>query len=215
MDRISTICSYLEKCNTFADVGCDHGYCSQYMLKNNLCEVAVISDVSAKSLKKAELLLDEYINAGKCRAVCCDGLRAVGNVEQLLIAGMGGEEIVKILKEGYIPEKFVFQPMKNAELLRKYLLENGCSLIVDDIFFRDGKFYFIIKGRFDGMRQSYTAAQLAFGRHSLQNPVFKEFLNGEINKLKRYLQSTMSDINRHNLLNKYNFFMGIYLDEIE
>ena len=32
--RIETLCSLLGKAKTFADVGCDHGFCSEYMLKN-------------------------------------------------------------------------------------------------------------------------------------------------------------------------------------
>ena len=74
MDRIQIICSYLKPCYTFADVACDHGYCAEYMLKNDLCRKAVISDVSAKSLEKAEKLLSGYIENGRCRSVCCDGL---------------------------------------------------------------------------------------------------------------------------------------------
>ena len=31
--RIDTLCSLLTKVETFADVGCDHGYCSEDMLK--------------------------------------------------------------------------------------------------------------------------------------------------------------------------------------
>ena len=42
--RIPAICSRLEKCGVFADVGCDHGYCAQYMLQNGLCDFAVVSD---------------------------------------------------------------------------------------------------------------------------------------------------------------------------
>ena len=54
--RIDTLCSLLEKVETFADVGCDHGYCSEYMLKNGLCKKAILSDVSRGSLAKAEKL---------------------------------------------------------------------------------------------------------------------------------------------------------------
>ena len=50
--RIDMLCSLLERANTFADVGCDHGYCSEYMLKNGLCERAILSDISKGSLQK-------------------------------------------------------------------------------------------------------------------------------------------------------------------
>ena len=32
--RIKTLCSLLEDTDVFADVGCDHGYCTEYMLAN-------------------------------------------------------------------------------------------------------------------------------------------------------------------------------------
>lgn len=140
MDRIKILCSYLESCKTFADVGCDHGYCTKYMLDNSLCESAVISDISAKSLEKAKVLLKNYLDCGKLSAVCCDGLEKVFGADEVLIAGLGGEEILKILKEGYIPEKFVIQPMKNQKAVRKFLIESGAKITVDDIF-SDGKNY--------------------------------------------------------------------------
>ncbi|MDE7305973.1 MAG: class I SAM-dependent methyltransferase, partial [Clostridia bacterium] len=102
MDRIKKLCSYLKPCKSFADVACDHGYCAQYMLKNDFCESAIISDISAKSLSKAEKLLKQFIADGKCRAVCCDGLKLIPKeTEQVLIAGIGGEEIIKILKASF------------------------------------------------------------------------------------------------------------------
>ena len=77
MDRIKTLCSYLDKCETFADVGCDHGYCTLYMLKNGLCRTAVISDISAKCLEKAQKLLKDYISENRVTAVCCNGLEKI------------------------------------------------------------------------------------------------------------------------------------------
>ena len=59
--RLSTICGALTPCDSFADVGCDHGYCTLYMLENGLCRTACISDISAPSLAKAEKLLLRYI----------------------------------------------------------------------------------------------------------------------------------------------------------
>ena len=33
-ERIRILCSHLTPAETFADVGCDHGYCTEYMLKS-------------------------------------------------------------------------------------------------------------------------------------------------------------------------------------
>ena len=113
--RLREICSRLCKTAVFADIGCDHGYCTQYMLGNGLCEKAYISDISRGSLRKAEILLAEHIRAGRCFPVCADGLEGLPEpCDLVLIAGMGGEEIVRILSSG-IPPRFVLQPMKNSE----------------------------------------------------------------------------------------------------
>ena len=59
-ERIRILCSHLTPAETFADVGCDHGYMSEYMLKNGLCEKLYFSDVSKGSLEKAKKLLRGY-----------------------------------------------------------------------------------------------------------------------------------------------------------
>ncbi|MCD8373204.1 MAG: class I SAM-dependent methyltransferase [Clostridia bacterium] len=215
MDRIKKLCSYLSPCESFADIGCDHGYCSEYMLKNGLCEKVTISDVSEKSLSKAERLLKKYIESGICTAVCCDGLTSIDkNTDLVLIAGIGGEEIVKILKESFIPESFVFQPMHSEADLRKYLLNNDCKLTYDGIFYSGNKYYFVIKGENSGGEQNYTPAELAYGRDSLGSPELKSMLKGEIEKAEEYLSRSMSQENRQKLTDRVIFLRGILNGEI-
>ena len=200
MNRINKLCTYLPECTTFADVACDHGYIAEYMLESGRCKSAVVSDISEKCLKKAETLLAKYISAGICRFVCCDGLKGIDReIDCIMIAGIGGEEIIKILNEGFIPKSFIFQPMKNADLLRGYLLKNGCFIETDDIFTDGKKYYFIIKGK-KGGAQEYTDKQLLYGKDSLHNPVFYGYLKEELAKKKSYLQSEMTEESRISLM---------------
>lgn len=198
MDRVDKLCAYLDECQTLADVGCDHGYCTLVAFKSGKCKSAIVSDVSAKCLAKAEALLSAYISSGKCRAVVCDGLKQIPeNIEQVLIAGMGGEEIIKILKEGFVPRKFVLQPMKNADKLRSFLIESYCKIIRDDLFF-DGKlYYFVIKGERQecgqGVKEQYSELQLKFGRDSLTNPLLKSYAAGELKKRKSHLSGCTNE----------------------
>lgn len=167
MTRIETLCSLLERADTFADVGCDHGYCAAYMLENGLCRKAVISDVSRASLAKAERLLAAKIADGSCRANCADGLEGISEDTSLvLIAGMGGMEIIGILERGFLPQRFVFQPMKNAEALRRYLVGRGAK-IERDFTFYDGKYYDAVKGARTG-GSAYTEEEFRFGRDNLR-----------------------------------------------
>ncbi len=202
--RIDTLCSLLKKTKTFADVGCDHGYCSEYMLKNGLCEFAILSDISKGSLQKAENLLSEYILVGKAKAVLGNGFFGVPkDTEEVLIAGMGGEEIVAILshtKYGFLPEKFLFQPMLNPEKLRVFILENDGYIERDFTFLADGKFYDVIVGRRRAEKdekQVYTAWEIEFGRENLR-------ARGEdfLKRITRRLKDVESFLKRANLQEK-------------
>lgn len=197
--RIDTLCSLLSKTDTFADIGCDHGYCSEYMLKNGLCERAILSDISKGSLAKAEALLAPYIRNGKAISVLGDGFFGVDRgVGLVLIAGMGGCEIVSILsdkKHGFMPKKFVFQPMHDAEKLRKFILGNG-GYIERDFTFEDGKFYDVICGGsveacgqvFD--ERPYTAAEYEFGRENLERfpEAFVRRTKKQLGNIEKYLK---------------------------
>ena len=84
-----------------ADVGCDHGYLSAYLLER--CETlrVLACDVSAPSLEKAKRLMASRGYAQRVRFAVADGLAAVDEpVDAIVIAGMGAQTILKILSEG-------------------------------------------------------------------------------------------------------------------
>ena len=221
MNRIDAICAHLSPCDTFADVGCDHGYCTQYMLSNGLCRRAVIADISAQSLSKAERLLREYIAAGACTSVCCDGLEGIAEdaADLVLIAGMGGEEILKIIKNAYIPASFVFQPMKNAQKLRSYLLGSGCSITYDGVFCErrgeESKHYFLISGKRTGGCAAYSPAALEFGRDSLGTQTLTDYIKVQLEKNALYARGALSPSSRAIVEERTAFLKGVLNGEIE
>lgn len=196
--RIEKLCSLLVRADVFADVGCDHGYCSEYMLKNGLCKKAILSDVSKGSLQKAETLLADYIESGKAVSVLGDGFYGVDkDVDEVLIAGMGGSEIVEILSNeryGFLPKRFVFQPMHDAEKLRRYLIRNG-AIIERDFTFSDGKYYDVIcgtNGKGGGQVRDYSDAEYEFGRENLEKmpAAFVGKIKKQIRNTENYLSQS-------------------------
>lgn len=193
--RLKILAELLTSAKTFADVGCDHGYLSKYMLEQGLCETLIFSDVAVGSLQKAETLLAPYVETGRAKGVLGNGFFGVPNTtEEVLIAGMGGEEIYAILSDkhyGFIPEKFVFQPMQNAEKVRAYLLENGGFITRDFTFEADGKLYDVICGRKkkDGETQEYTKTEIEFGKDNVRllPKAFVRRLRKKIDDTKTYL----------------------------
>lgn len=222
--RINLLCSLLQPSATFADVGCDHGYCSQYVLEKGLCEKVFVSDVSKGSLKKAEDLLSSYLQAGRVTSVLGDGFYGIPkDTEQVLIAGMGGQEILKILshpKYGFIPAKFVFQPMHDTAKLRKFLLEQGAYIERDFTFVDGRKYYDVLTGRKakQGEEQSYTPAQLAFGKENVlaRTADFLSWLKKEIEKIDGYIAApSLSEESRVQLESRRALMEGVVKDEIK
>ncbi|MDE5896603.1 MAG: class I SAM-dependent methyltransferase [Clostridia bacterium] len=215
MKRIREICGCLPRVKVYADVGCDHGYCARYMLEDLKGERVYVTDVSAESLKKAERLLAAHVAEGRCVPVCCDGLSGVPEpCGCVLIAGLGGEEIVHILKQSGLPEKFVLQPMKNAEKVREYLVSQRAK-ILKDYTFRDGKFYDLIAGEREGGSE-YTDYELRFGRDNLTDPKpdFYDKIKEEQGKLRAIAGTRMSAENREKVREKL-LMLGEVIDAIE
>ena len=93
--RLKTILSELAVCQTFADVGCDHGYVAENMLLTKKCDFAIVTDVSATCLKKAETLLSKTCK-GKFKSIVADGLKGVPKVEQVLMQNRIFADFVKL-----------------------------------------------------------------------------------------------------------------------
>ncbi len=222
--RIDTLCSLLRPAKIFADVGCDHGYCTEYTLKNGLCERAIFSDVSRGSLQKAQTLLSPYVEEGRAVAVLGDGFFGVpSDVDEVLIAGMGGSEIVGILsdeKYGFLPKRFVFQPMHDGKKLRRYVLERG-GYLERDYTFEDGKFYdVLVGGRLaDGERaQAYTDAEYEFGKENLQTmpSAFVKRTEKLIGNIEKYLKRpNLQEDSRAELIARRERLRGVLRGEIK
>ncbi len=189
-ERQKIIFSAIPKADVFADVGCDHGYIAKSMIVNNKCNKVIVSDVSAKCLSKAENLLKEEIALGKCLAFVTDGLKGLPIADTVLIAGMGGQEIISILSSApYKPKNLVLQPMKNTPLCRKFVVNNGYKIVKDYVFFSSGVFYdlLILEQGID----SLTDQEVEFGRTNLidkPNDFIKK-LKWEIDKIEGYIGS--------------------------
>lgn len=189
--RLKILTSHITKCNNFADIGCDHGLVSKFVLDNKLANKVIATDISIKSLDKAVKLLNSEPNF---IPICCDGFKGVDyDIDEAIISGMGGEEIVKILKEAKnLPNKLILSPQKNTYKVRKFLIQNSYK-ITSDYTILDDKFYDIIvaiKGK-----DFYTENELIFGRDNLKNPSndFVKKIRSEIIKKTQILSN--DDIN--------------------
>ena len=187
-DRLEKIFSTLKPCKVFADIGCDHGCIAKAMLDEKVCEKVIISDISEKCLKKAEVLLGDYIESGRAESVVSDGFNGLGWCDQALVAGMGGEEIVGIIEsaktQNKLPERLVLQPMKNCDKVRLCAVTAGYKVVSDKVFKSGGKFYNLIVLTFGN--DSLTEEEIAFGRDNIKElpEDFREMMAVEVQRLE-------------------------------
>ena len=99
--RLQAVAGFVSEGNRLVDVGTDHGYIPIYLVKTGKIPSAIAMDVKKGPLSRAEehigqAGLDAYI---ECRL--SDGLRGLkpGEGESLLLAGMGGNLMIRILME--------------------------------------------------------------------------------------------------------------------
>ena len=146
--RLQKILNLLvDKVGVVADVGTDHGILAFKILTQNKAKKLIATDISAPSLSKAIELKSQYKLGDEFDCVVGDGLKPLKNESQIdivIIAGMGGNEIIKILNERPIElkvKRYIFQPMQDAEILRKYLIEAGYNILLDETVEDRNKFY--------------------------------------------------------------------------
>lgn len=165
----------------FADVGCDHGYVAEKAIDDGIFDKVIISDISEKCLKKAEERLS-VSHSGKFSAYVSDGFDNLPHVDEALISGMGGEVMTVMLsRRKDKPERLVLQPMKNAEKLRLFLINNGYK-IVRDYTFKDWKYYHVVVAEKSDEKDVYTKSELTFGRDNLKEKSedFQDFIKDKI-----------------------------------
>ncbi len=162
--RQAEIFALLEPVEWTADVGCDHGVLSLEMLTTNRSRFVLATDISAPSLDKTVNLIKQKGLLDRAVFACCDGLPVDACVNQILIAGMGGNEIVNILSHFFEQNDtrpiLVLQPMRDYGKVRKFLNLAGYKIIIDRIIF-DKKYYLLLKAVVG--EQKLGAQELAFG----------------------------------------------------
>lgn len=154
--RLRTIADMVPEGAKVCDIGTDHGYLAIYLKANGKAESVIATDVNEKPLKRAK----ENITASGQEGISlrlCDGLEGLenGEADAVIIAGMGGEVIAGILERGKefacdSSVTFIIQPTTSPEILRRFLCENGFSVLEEIPVAENGKVYSVMKCRFSG-----------------------------------------------------------------
>ena len=97
--RLKTVADMVTPGNAVADVGCDHAHTSIYLCQTGIAPHAYASDIKPGAVEHAIKNIEKYRLGFKIDVTLSDGLAALdrGQVDTILISGMGGPLMVDIL----------------------------------------------------------------------------------------------------------------------
>ena len=193
--RLKKIAGLLpNKAKTLVDIGTDHAYLPVYCLLNGICENAIAMDVNEGPLKRAEENTKKYNLEDKISLRLSDGIQKLkkGEADVIVIAGMGGLLIQKILEEGKdiltLGTKLILQPMIAQEELREYLFSNGYAIENEYVVSEGSKFYNIFCATF-GKETKYCYDDIIVGRNLKKNSpeIFEDYVTYKMNVLQKII----------------------------
>lgn len=187
--RLQAVADMVSGGSIVCDAGCDHGYVSIYLIQKGICPRVIAMDVNAGPLAQAKAHIHAYGLSEYIETRLSDGVEALrlGEADGLILAGMGGRLVIRILTDGKEKTKamqeLILQPQSEIEAVRAFLFENGYRILAEDMVYEDGKYYHLIKAAPCERMQEETdvvrrTAYHRYGELLLKNahPVLHQFL---------------------------------------
>lgn len=150
-DRLLALAEFVTPGHRLADIGTDHGYVPIYLTKSNTIPLAIAMDINEGPLKKAEEHIISHQLESRIKTRLSDGLEKLlpGEADTVLIAGMGGALMSRIIENGRevlktVPE-LILQPQSEIARFRHFLHDNHYKIVRERMLIDDGKYYVMMK----------------------------------------------------------------------
>lgn len=144
--RLLTCAGFVRPGDRVADIGCDHGYLSIYLLENAIAASCIAADVRPAPLASAVRNAEKFGVSQGITFCLSDGVRAIPrDFDTLVCAGMGGDTMIHILEDApWLMDsryRLILQCQSKRPELRRYLSDRGYA-ITRETLVRDGRFLY-------------------------------------------------------------------------
>ena len=205
-DRLLACAGFINKGDRIADIGCDHGYLSIWLLTQGIAVSAIAADINQGPLDSAKRNAAKYGVENKIRFYLSDGVQAIDHdFDTLVCAGMGADTMISIFEAApwlkSSAYRMVLQCQSKTPMLRKYLSVSGWCITKETVL-RDGRFlYTVMEACYQPERCALTEAECYFSPALLNNstPETAEYLNWVIGGLEL---SIRHDPEKRSILNE-------------
>jgi len=219
--RLQVVADFVTPGNRVADIGCDHAHTSIYLMEKKIAPFIVAMDVNQGPINRAKENIEHYGFQDKIDTRKSDGLEKlkVGEVDTILIAGMGGALTVQILSARMdimnSVRELVLQPQSDLRRVRKMIQDSGFLIIQENMVREYGKIYVMMKAwpkRYVNEQEDFvleTGAHFYYGRLLLEqaNPILHKFIMrdkrlNEIIEENLSAEITENTVARHKVITK-------------
>ena len=173
--RLLACAGFVSPGDRVADVGCDHGYLSIYLLTQGIARSVIASDVNEQPLLSAVHNAEKYGGRDRMEFYLSDGVRGIPrDFNTMVCAGMGADTMISILEAALwlrsSQYRLILQCQSKTPSLRQYLSESGWR-IAEETVLRDGRFlYTVMEVQWDPSYPRLTPGQWHFPPALLENP---------------------------------------------
>ena len=189
-DRLLACANFVKKGSRVADIGCDHGYLSLYLLQQGIASSVIASDVNAGPLESARRNAAKFGFQEKIEFYLSDGVRSIPrDFDTMVCAGMGADTMMSIIADAYdewlADPKYtlILQCQSKRPELRQWLYDKGFRISRETLA-KDGKFvYSVMEVVFDpghGITpaETYISPQLLADNHPLLPEYYERVKHG-------------------------------------
>lgn len=202
--RLLAVSEMVTSNSRLADIGTDHGYIPIYLIENKRIPRAIAMDVNKGPLNRAKENIELHGLGEYIETRLSDGAAALhsGEADAVVIAGMGGGLVIKILTEGSevleSVKELILQPQSELAFVRRHLQDNHYAVIEENMVLDDGKYYPMMKvihGKMDYERE----IDFKYGKLLLEqkNECLKSFLDKEERTYEKVLETLRGNDGEH------------------
>lgn len=146
--RLQRCADYIGCANRVADIGCDHGYLGISLLKNGQVKSVIAADIRPMPLQAAKENAKRFGFDAQMEFFLSDGASAIPrDFDVMVCAGMGADTMISIIENApwlkSTSYRLVLQCQSKTAMLRKYLNENGFSIVRESAI-KDDRFLYSV-----------------------------------------------------------------------
>ena len=187
--RLLACCTFVNKGDRVADVGCDHGYLGIHLLQSGIAASVIESDVAEGPLQSAMRNAAKFGVKDKMSFYLSDGVKNIPrDFDCMVCAGMGADTIMSIIHHSaeWLKDskyRLILQCQSKRPELRQWLYDAGFRINRETLA-KDGKFvYSIMEVVYDpghGITpaETYITPQLLEDNHPLLPEYYERVKHG-------------------------------------